>query len=126
MIPKINFLFDLPEDYESLLQALRYMTRRLKLFLSFFVYCHSFLYFRRESCLLIFYREMFRFYRRKCHGYCKDDSVLQSSEGCLSKIDIVGLSRFGRRGRMAGSSELGEISGSLILKALSFEVFQIY
>lgn len=59
------------------------------------------------------YREMFRFYRRKCHGYGEDDSVLQSSEGCLGKIDIVGLSRFGRRGRMAGSPELGEISGSL-------------
>lgn len=70
--------------------------------------------------MLIFHREMLRFYWRECHGHGEDDGILQSSKGRFSKIDIVGLSRFGRRGCMAGGPELGQISGSLILKVLFY------
>jgi len=61
---------------------------------------------------------MFCFYRRECHGYSEDDGILHSSKGRFSKIDIIGLSRFRRRGCMASGSELGQVSGLLVLKVL--------
>lgn len=61
---------------------------------------------------------MFRIYRRKCSGHGQNYSFLQSTKRCPCQIDIFRLSWPRRGRRMESGFELGQVSGSHILKLL--------